>query len=183
MIPLEILCGALVLVLANWLTTGHWRGRLLLVLVILTLARVHVAGWQRLPWRDHWRSIAAAPLTLEGKPLVFLTFAPSAFVALNLPPDARYVGPICGELDLCARDSGLTRQLRRELAEVPPYSLYAVVPDGPSAPDVAGLAAYGLRLGAQCRRLAVAEKVFRICDVLRQPPRMPASPLRREASP
>ena len=61
MVPLEILCGAVVLVLADWLATGRWRGRLLLVLVILTLARVHVASWQRLPWRDHWRSIAADP--------------------------------------------------------------------------------------------------------------------------
>ncbi len=167
MVPLEILCGAVVLVLADWLATGRWRGRLLLVLVILTLARVHVASWQRLPWRDHWRSIAAEPLALPGRPLVFLTFAPSAFVALSLPPDARYVGPICGELNLCDPGSALTRQLRAELAEVPAYTLYAVTPGSPAVPDVSGLATYGLHLGAHCRRLALVGKEFRICDVLR----------------
>ena len=49
MVSLEIMCGALVLVLVDWLVTGPWRARLLLVLVILTLARVHVASWQRPP--------------------------------------------------------------------------------------------------------------------------------------
>lgn len=38
--------------------------RLLLVLVILTLARIHVGSWQRLPWGDHWPTIAAEPLDL-----------------------------------------------------------------------------------------------------------------------
>ena len=79
MVPLEILCGAVVLVLADWLATGRWRARLLLVLVILTLARVHVGSWQRLPWQDHWRTIAAEPLALPGKPLIFLTFAAQRF--------------------------------------------------------------------------------------------------------
>ena len=100
MVPLEILCGAVVLVLVHWIATGLWRVRLLLVLVVVTLARVHVASWQRLPWQDHWRTIAASPLVLPGKPLVFLTFAPSAFLALSLPADARFVDLGCGEITL-----------------------------------------------------------------------------------
>jgi hypothetical protein len=166
MIPLEILCGTVVLVLADWIATGRWRERLLLVLVILALARVHVGMWQRLPWQGHWRTIATEPVALPGTPLIFLTFVPTAFLTLSLPPDARYVDIGCGEINLCGPDTTLTRQLRAELNAVPALSLYAVVPDGRPA-GMSGLAAYGLRLGTQCQRLALAAKVYRICDVLR----------------
>jgi hypothetical protein len=168
MIPLEILCGAVVLVLADWIAAGRWRTWLLLVLVIVTLVRVHVAFWQRLPWQDHWATIAPAPLALQGRPLIFLTFSPSAFLALSLPAEARYVDFECGEINLCGPyDTTLTRQLRTELQASPPDSLYMVMPRGSTAPQISGLAAYGLRLGPQCQRLALAGKVFLICDVLR----------------
>jgi hypothetical protein len=168
LVPVEILCGAVLLVLTGWVDAGRRRTWLLLVLVVLTLGRVHVASWQRLPWQDHWRTIAPTPLALQGKPLIFLTFAPSAFLALSLPATARYVDLDCGEIDLCGPgDTTLARQLRTELNEVPPDALYAVIPDGSAAPQVSGLAAYGLRLGARCQRLAIAAKVFLICDVLR----------------
>jgi len=166
MVPLEILCGAVVLVLADWLVTGPWRARLLLVLVILTLARIHVASWQRLPWRDHWRTIAAEPLALQGKPLIFLTSKPSAVLALSLPAQARYVDLSCEEINLCGPETTLTRQLRTDLNAVPPFTLYAEIPDS-RPPPIAGFTAYGLRLGTQCQRLAVAAQVFLICDVLR----------------
>jgi hypothetical protein len=167
MVPLEILCGAVVLILAGWLAKGVWRARLLLVLAVLSLARVHVGTWQRLPWQDGWRTIAASPLALPGRPLIFLTFAPSAFLALSLPTDARYVDLGCGEINLCGSDSTLTRQLRADLDAEPPYALYAIVPDG-RPPRISGLVAYGLRLGTQCRSLALAAKVYLICDVLYQ---------------
>ncbi len=166
MIPLEILCGTVVLVLADWIATGLWRARLLLVLVILEVARLHVGMWQRLPWQDHWRTIAAEPLALPGKPLIFLTFAPSAFLALSLPAQARYVDFGCGEINLCGPETTLTRQLRADLSEVPPYSLYAVIPNG-RPPRTVGFEAYGLHLGTQCRELPLAAKVYLICDVLR----------------
>jgi hypothetical protein len=166
MIPLEILCGTVVLVLADWIATGLWRARLLLVLVILDVARLHVGMWQRLPWQAHWRTIAAEPLALPGKPLIFLTFAPSAFLALSLPAQARYVDFGCGEINLCGPETTLTRQLRADLSEVPPYSLYAVIPNG-RPPRTVGFEAYGLHLGTQCRELPLAAKVYLICDVLR----------------
>ena len=138
------------------------------MLVIVTLVRVHVAFWQRLPWQDHWATIAPAPLALQGRPLIFLTFSPSAFLALSLPAEARYVDFECGEINLCGPyDTTLTRQLRTELQASPPDSLYMVMPRGSTAPQISGLAAYGLRLGPQCQRLALAGKVFLICDVLR----------------
>jgi hypothetical protein len=172
MIPLEIMCGAVVLLLADWIATGLWRARLLLVLVILALARVHVATWQRLPWQDHWRTIAAEPFdlpehsALPGKPLILLTSGPSAFLALSLPAEARYVDLGCGEINLCGPETTLTRQLRADLDATPPFSLYAVIPEG-SPPRLIGLTAYGLHLGAECRRLALAAKVYLLCDVLR----------------
>jgi hypothetical protein len=166
MVPLEILCGTVVLTLAGWIATGLWRERLLLVLVVLTLARVHVGTWQRLPWQDQWRTIAASPLTLPGRPLVFLTFAPSAFLALSLPAEARYVDLGCGEINLCGPETTLTRQLRADLNANPPFSLYAVIQDG-RPPRISGLTAYGMRLGTQCQQLVVAAKAYLICDVLR----------------
>jgi hypothetical protein len=138
------------------------------VLVVLTLARVHVATWQRLAWQDHWRTIAPTPLALPVRPLIFLTFQPSAFLALSLPAEARYVDLDCDGINLCGpSDTTLTRQLRTELEAVPPYSLYAVIPGDSAIPRISGLAAYGLRLGTQCQQLAVADKVFLICAVLR----------------
>jgi len=168
MVALEIMCGAVVLVLADWLCTGFWRARLLLVLVVLDLARVHVGSWQRLPWRDHWRTIAPTQLALEGTPLIFLTTGPTAFLALSLPDTARYVGLYCGDPNLCGPDdTTLTRQLKADLAADPPYSLYAVIPGSWGTHAEPGLAAYGLRLGAHCQPLAVTEKLYQICDVLR----------------
>jgi len=175
LMPVEILCGAVLLVLTGWVAAGRWRTRLLLVLALLTVLRVHVASWQRVPWQSHWGTIAPAPLALQGRPLIFLIFGPSAFVALSLPANARYVNLGCGEINLCGpADTSLTRQLRTELQAVPPYTLYAVIPsvsspplDAPAMPNLSGLAAYGLRLGTQCQPLAVAGKVYLICDVLR----------------
>lgn len=134
--------------------------------MVLTLARIHVGSWQRLPWQDHWRAIATESVALQPRPLVFLTFAPSAFLALSLPADARYVDLGCGEINLCGPDTTLTRQLRDDLNAVPPFSLYVVIPDG-RAPRISGLATYGLRMGTQCQQLEVVEKVYLICDVLR----------------
>jgi putative transposase len=129
MLPLEIPCGVVLLVLADWITTGRSRVQLLLVLVILTVVRVHATSWPRLQWQDHWRAIAPDPLTLPGKPLVFLTFVPSAFVAVSLPADARYVDLGCGDINLCGPETTLTRQLREDLNADPPFSLYAVIQD------------------------------------------------------
>jgi hypothetical protein len=165
MVSLEILCGAVVLVLADWLVAGRWRTWLLLVLVILTLARIHVASWQRLPFRDQWRTIAAQPLELPGRPLIFLTFKPSAFLALSLPGKARYVDLSCDELDLCRSETSLTRQLKVDLIGTPPFSFYAVMQQG-SPPNIVGLSTYGLRLGTRCQQLAVAAQTFLVCDVV-----------------
>jgi hypothetical protein len=179
LIPVEILCGAVLLVLTGWVAAGRWRTRFLLLLAIAVVVRMHVASWQRVAWQSHWATIAETPLALHGKPLVFLTFAPSAFVALSLPANARYVNLDCGQMNLCGRnETSLTRQLRGALAAVPPDTLYAVIPstsarplDAPATPNISGLGTYGLRLGTECQPLAVAGKVYLVCEVLRAPSR------------
>jgi len=168
LVPVEILCGAVLLVLTGWAVAGRRRNWLLLALIVLAVTRLHVASWQRVPWQSHWGTIAPAPLPLPGRPLIFLTFEPSAFLALSLPIDARYVNLDCREFNLCEPDdTTLARQLRADLEAAPPYTLYVVIPGGSSAPNLSGLAAYGLRLGTQCQSLAFVEKVYLICNVLR----------------
>ncbi len=180
LVPVEIMCGAVLLVLTDWVAAGRsaagWgRTRLLLVLAVIAVVRLHVATWQRVPWQSHWATIAPSPLDLQGRPLIFLTFAPSAFVALSLPVDARYVDLECEGIDLCGPDdTPLTRQLRTELQADPPDTLYAVIPGESRPPQAAstgpglrGLAAWGLHLGTRCQSLPLAGKVYLICNVLR----------------
>ena len=166
LIPAEILCGAVLLALVSRIDAGRWRLLLLLGLIVIALARVHVASWGRLPWGEHWRTIARTPLALPGRPLIFLTSRPTAFLALSLPDNARYVGFDTG-MDLSAdMNTTLTRQLRTELAATPPFSLYAIV-QGPLGKTAASmLASYGLHVTPRCRTLAVAAETFLVCDVV-----------------
>ena len=167
MIPLEIMLGAVLLLLVSWIDTGRLRGWVLVAMTIVVLARIHVATWQRLPWAGHWRSIAAAPLSLPGAPIIFLSDVPSAFVALSLPDAARYVG-LAGGLDLNAgNNTTLTRQLKQDLATAPDHSLYVVLRDRVPAATAEALASYGLRAGNECQPFRAADQSFRICDVIR----------------
>ncbi len=167
MIPIEILSGAVLLVLVSWIDTGRLRGWILLAMAAVVLVRIHVATWQHLPWGAHSRVVATAPLRLSGAPIIFLGTKPTAFVALSLPDTARYVG-MYGDLDLAAtNDTTLTRQLKRELAAAGGKSLYAVMLG--ALPDVTAreLASYGLRVTDDCQALAVGGKTFQACSVVR----------------
>ena len=168
LIPVEILCGAVLLVLTGWVAEGRVRSWLLFLLVILTIGRVHVPSWQRLPWQDHWRTIAPTPLALEGRPLIFLTFVPSAFVALSLPSTARYVDLHCGEINLCVQsDTTASQQLRADLREVPP--LFAVRGDTRRRIPPSDIRSRGVWIASwlQVSAPRVAPKNLVICDVLR----------------
>lgn len=167
LIPVEILCGAVLLALVSWIDAARWRLPMLLVLSAIAVARVHVASWGRLPWGSHWRAIAQVPLTLPGHPLIFLTRQPTAFLALSLPADARYVG-FDGTIDpIAGRRTVLAQQLRTTLDAVPPPTLYAIT-HGPVPSEAASLlASYGLHLTTICRSLNVAATTYRICDLTR----------------
>jgi hypothetical protein len=103
---------------------------------------------------------------LQARPLVLLVSKPTTFLALSLPAQARYVDLSCFDINLCGPETSLTRAFRADLRADPPFSLYAVIPDG-SPPRTVGLTVYGLRLGTNCQRLDLAAQGYRICDVLR----------------
>ena len=167
MIPIEILSGAVLLVLVSWIDTGRLRFWVLLAMAAVVLVRIHVASWQHLPWAAHSRVVATAPLRLQGAPIIFLSSKPTAFVALSLPDTARYVG-MYGDFDLAAtNDTTLTRQLKRDLAAADGISLYAVVLGTLPGVTARELASYGLRVSDDCQTLAAGGKTFRVCTVVR----------------
>jgi hypothetical protein len=140
---------------------------MLLGMTAVVLVRIHVATWQHLPWAADSQVVAVAPLRLPRAPIIFLTTKPTAFVALSLPDNARYVG-MDGDLDLAAaNDTALTRQLKRELAAADGRSLYAVVLGALPEAAARELASYGLRISDDCQALAAAGKTFRVCAVVR----------------
>ncbi len=168
MIPLEIMIGAVLLVLVGWIDTGRLRGWLLFALALVTVIRVHVAMWQRMPWADHWQSIAATPLHLPGAPIIFLGAKPSAFVALSLPDNARYVCA-SGDVDLDpTSDRPLIRRLKDELTAANDQALYALLDDKPPADTMPDLMAYGLRVGSVCHRVDLGDRHFRLCEIVRK---------------
>jgi len=62
-------------------------------------------------------------MIFEQPSIVFLTAKPTSYIAASLPPETRYVD-ISGDFDLRAgNDTSLTRQLKRELADVVRYRL------------------------------------------------------------
>jgi hypothetical protein len=172
LIPVEILCGAVVLALVSWIDTARLRLGMMLGLAVITLARIHVASWGRVPWGHHpwesrWRTIAETPLALPGQPLIFLTGQPTAFLALSLPGNARYVGFDTVVDPLANEHTVLSRQLRAALDATPPPTLYAVLA-GPLPTDAQALVgSYGLHVTSDCRDLLAAAKAYRVCDVAR----------------
>jgi hypothetical protein len=161
----EILCGVVLLILTSWMAAGRWRLIVLLALAVITLARIHVASWARLPWGPHWRTIARTTLTLPDRPLIFLMSKPMAYVALALPATTRYVG-FDPDLDLSGgRETVLTRQVREEIRTTPGSSRFAVLAGPPPQGAVATLASYGLRLTPECRDFAIAETRFQLCHL------------------
>ena len=177
-LPLEILCGAIILVLAMLVVPYSLKFTLLLAMAMLSWRMLRVPDWGHLPWRPYWQAINPRPLEFGGPAIVFLTAKPSSFVAASLPPDARYVGlyrpGIYGDFVfedfdmLSSNDTQFTRRLKQELATAPNVQLKEV--DRGTVPSVAAalLASYGLRATNQCEMLRIADLTFRICDVVRE---------------
>ncbi len=165
MAPIDILCGAAVLVLAIQIPWPLPRLSVLAAVAIGSFTVIRVPDWAHLPWQPHWQAINRSPLDLGGPAIVFLSGKPSLYIAASLPADARYVG-ISGEFNMRAdADTTFSRQLTRELSSTPGASLKEV--DQGSVPDVASdmLASYGLAVTPKCKKLSVADEVFRVCDV------------------
>lgn len=170
LVVLDVLCGAVLLVLAMAIRPHVMRFGLLLLLVAVQWYGMVVPNWGHLPWQEHWQGINRNPMDIGPHAIVFLTRVPSLFVSASLSPDARYVGiyDTYGAMDLVSRDNtGLTRQLAHDLASVSDRHLYEVDPGAVPAVARAVLASYGLKVTGSCRGLQVATKRFRICHVAR----------------
>jgi hypothetical protein len=175
MLPLEILCGAIILVLFQVVVPYSLRAGVLLSMAAVSWRILLVPDLGHLPWRPYWQSINPTPLDFGGPAIIFLAARPSSFVAASLPSDARYVGIYGPErygdfvfkgFDLSAgNNTQLTRQLKQELTSEPNVLLKEIDQGSTPSDSVAVLASYGLRITNQCEMLQVADKSFRICDV------------------
>jgi hypothetical protein len=168
LVPIDVLCGAVVLFL--FLQLPWPRTRLLLLATVAALAWVMlvVPDWGHISFGQNWRAINAARLFTDEPSIVFLTDKPSLYVAASLPSEWRYVG-LNGEFGLDPKfaESTLVRQLKEELTTKPKLPLKAL--DRGSLPEEAAatLARYGLVPTTKCESLQVATQFFRLCDVER----------------
>jgi hypothetical protein len=164
---LDILCGAIILVLAQAVGFEQLRLPLLFAALMLSWRVMTVPDWGHVPWKDHSQAFATEPVDTGGPTIVFLTEKPSSFVAASLPPETRYVG-LYSDIDLHA-DNGtsLTRQLHQALAS---GSVKLKEVDSGALPDFARsvLASYALRPTDRCEALHFGAKTMRLCDVRRE---------------
>jgi hypothetical protein len=160
-LPVEILCGAIVLIFAMLVRPYLLGIGLLTACSLLIWPKLLVTNWGHLPWRPYWQTIASRPLDLGPSAIVFLAEKPMFFVAASLPADARFVGA-AGDIDLRLNaDMRLTRQLKQELDASPNARL--VVVDHGTMPEATGaiLDSYGLTATGRCQSLAIAIQTLR----------------------
>lgn len=174
MVGLEILAGAVLLALVLQVPKRA-RGWVMLALCIAAVVVLHVPNWQRLPFAGHWRTVAAAPFKLPGRPVIFLADAPIAYMALSLPDTARYAG-LASEINLSAsQNTTLTRQVRLLLGHGEARTPYLMSFDGSTHLHADLLASYGLRLGPDCQKLRLAATMLQLCRLSAVSPETPVS--------
>jgi hypothetical protein len=164
MAPIDILCGAAVLVLALRIPWPAVRLGVLGTAAFTAGLMMVVPDWGHHSWQRQWQGIKAPPLNFGGPSIVFLASKPMSYVAASLPADAIYVG-VSGDFDLSASaDTALTRTLKQALAAFPTARLKEVDQGSPSD---AMLKSYGLVVTANCEPLKMPDETLRICDVER----------------
>jgi hypothetical protein len=164
MLPLDILCGAVILTVSLMIPQAPLRIGILALAAILSYKTMEVADWGHLPWRTYWQSINQQPLDLDGHSLVFLTRAPSAYLVASLPTDTIYAS--MDAFDLAAtRNTYFTRQIRSELASGQLKHLYVTFQDSLSDAYKQTLLTYGLTATDRCRDLPIADTTFRLCEL------------------
>jgi hypothetical protein len=168
-LPLEILCGAILLVLAMLVRPYVIGIGLLAAVALIAWPALLVTDWGHVPWQPYWQTIATRPRDLGPRPIVFLADKPGLFVAASLPPDARFVG-VYGDLDMRAdNDTTLTRQLKRELETSPNARLIMVDRGTIALVTAAILNSYGLTVSSRCESMRLATETLRLCDMDRRP--------------
>jgi hypothetical protein len=169
MAPLDVLCGTAVLYLAMQIRLPRLGLGLLAGIAIVSWKVLAVPDWGHWPWKGRWQGVDPSPRDFGRASIVFLTDKPIAYVAASFPADARYVG-VYGDFDLRSNNStGLTRQLKQELAGSPDARLKEV--DRGSTPEASAaiLTSYGLTVTPNCQQLRMPDETLRVCDVERTP--------------
>jgi hypothetical protein len=168
-LPLDILCGAILLSFAMLIRPRAAGIICLAASALVVWPLLIVTDWAHLPWRSNWRTIAERSRDIGPAAIVFLAEKPSLFIAASLSPDARFVG-VAGDLDLRANnDTTLTRQLKRALETAPNARLIVVDHGTLPAAAAAILDSYRLRATGRCETSVLATETLRLCDVDRRP--------------
>jgi hypothetical protein len=164
MVGLEILTGAVLLVLLLRIPGRRWRLCKLAAVCAISVIVLHVPRWQRMPFTAVWSSLQPGIISLPGRPLIFLADYPTTFAAASLPSTASYVG-LNREIDVSARnDTSLTRQLRAMLAD-PGRTPYVLSDASNSNPIGRELQSWHLGLGAPCQEFRMARDTFSLCPL------------------
>jgi len=140
LIPLELLCGALLLFCLRWIFAGRALNPAIVAVTVLLIASTRYPYLERIGYGRHYIEVGA-PLIEPKAALLLVDDAPMAFVLPYLPSDARFIGV---NNNLVAPT--MTHRLATEIARVvrthdgPLYVLAATPGSNASA-----LAAHGLR--------------------------------------
>ncbi len=163
MIPLELLAGCIILCFAKRLPRRRQQVTALAAACVITLIVLHVPQWNRAPWSSRWDTIAAQPVHLAGRPLVFLPDKPTAVIAASIVPAPRLVGLA----EPFALAPGSHSPLARQLASGPKRARYSIVHPaqraagpGPAAVPATLRLANDRRLPAYAARAAQRSAVF-----------------------
>jgi hypothetical protein len=166
-LPLEVLCGAILLIFAMLARPYPIGIGLLAVFALVIRPKILVSDFGHLPWQPNWQTIATRPLDLGPSAIVFLTEKPTFFISASMPRDTRFVG-VAGDLDMNAsNDTRLTRDLKQALGSSPNSRLIAI--DHGTTPPAANaiVASYGLTITARCEVMHIATETLRLCDIER----------------
>jgi hypothetical protein len=177
-IPIEMLAGAVILCLVKLLPRPRDQSVALGAACVVSLIVLHVPSAARMRWGNHWQTIAADPLRLQGRPLVFLTETPSAFIVASLTPPARLVN-LDGEFPLGANSGPYLGDAVAEQLTVPETQAYVV--DNGLVPEPAAtmLRSYGLERSRDCQKVQLPLAPKEICRLIGiAGPTEPAQPMR-----
>ncbi len=165
MVGVEILTGAVLLILVRMLPDARWRLYVMLPACLACLVILHVPRWTRLPFGAEWRTLLATPIRLAGRPMVILGDAPTAFLVASMPPKTLLVGGLSSLDETNEADNTLFRQTTAMLADGrTPYILSHATAAPPDRPL---LHALKLRIGSDCQAISIAAQDFRLCDLQR----------------
>jgi hypothetical protein len=168
-IPIEVLAGAVILCLVKLLPRTRDQTVALAAACILSLIVLHVPSAARMPWGNHWQTIALQPLRLQGRPLVFLTETPSAFIVVSLTPPARLVN-LDGEFPLGANSGPHRGDAVVEQLGVPETQAYVLDNGFVPEPAAAMLRSYSLERSPDCQKIQLLLTPKEICRL--QPMRL-----------